>query len=269
MKKIFICFSILSIGSIISACDETPGPASVLEDAPAITRIQVQPKNVEFTIEEDGFKDDTTITVQVFVSTINISDDQPPLYIMADKGSGTEIATGTFDIINSENGDFRIEIPIETSTTSFEEFIINAFPSSNTGVGNFAQASFEISGISNNAPVILETDNPNEIQRPSSGEIPAIFTAKVTDQDNQNTIDKVFIRIINLESGEVQGSPFEMFDDGSTFGDDVANDSTYTWSLPVTPTDNNPNRSFDIKYFAIDQGGLSSDTLTSTFSIIE
>ncbi|MFD2532229.1 hypothetical protein [Gracilimonas halophila] len=267
MKKIFICFSILSIGSIISACDETPGPASVLEDAPAITHIQVQPKNVEFTVEEDGFKDDTTITVEVFVSTINISNDQPPLYIMADKGSGTEIAAGTFDIINSENGDFRIEIPIETSTTSFEEFIINAFPSSNTGVGNFAQASFEISGISNNAPVILETDNPDEIQLPSSGNQNVTFTAKVTDEDGQNTIENVFMRLISKTNGEVGNSPFPLYDDGTNGGDEIANDSLFTLTFQIN--EQNQSDTYFLEYFAIDQGGLVSDTVTSTFSIIE
>jgi hypothetical protein len=68
---------------------------------------------------------------------------------------------------------------------------------------------------------------------------------------------------------EVQGSPFEMFDDGSTFDDDVASDSIYTWSLPVEPTNNNPNRDFNIEFYALDEGGLSSDTIRTTFSIRE
>lgn len=269
LKKIFICTSILSLGIIIFGCDETSTPASILDDEPAITRIHVQPQVVQFLAEEDGSKSDTTLTIGIFISTVNTPDEQPPVYIVSDKDSGEEIHSGIFDITDSRTGNFGVDVPIETTTDSFEDFIINAYPSSDGGNGNYAQTSFKIIGIPNNPPQILETDNPDEITRPSSGNTPATFIAKVTDPDGQDTIDKVYIRIINVESGEVQGSPFEMFDDGITYDDAVENDSTYTWSLPVTPTDNNPNRSFDIEYFAIDEGGLVSDTVTSTFIIRE
>lgn len=268
MKKLFISVAILSFGFIIFGCDETSVPASILEDAPAITRIQVHPQTVQFTEEADGVKD-TTLTIGIHVSSVNTPDENPPSYLISDKNSGAVVVEGNFDIIDSRTGNFGVEIELETSTTSFEEYIINAFPSAENSKGNFAQTAFKILGIPRNPPQLIEINNPDLIIRPSSGERPAIFTAKVADEDGQDNIDKVFIRIINLESGEVQGSPFEMFDDGITYGDTIANDSTYTWSLPVTPTNTNPNRDFNIEYFAIDREGLVSDTVTSTFSIRE
>lgn len=255
------------MGSVIFGCDKTPDPASVLEEAPAITRIQVHPNIVEFTAEEDGFKEDTTIIVEVFISTVNTPDNQLPLYILTDDESGEEVATGTFDIENSGTGEFRTVIPLETSTTSFKKFIITAYYSANMGNGNYAQTSLRISGISNEPPEILETDNPNETQLPSSGNQNVSFIAKVTDEDGQGTIENVFMRLISQTNGEVNNSPFILYDDGINGGDETANDSLFTLTLQIN--DQNQPDTYSLEYFAIDQGGLVSDTVTSTFSLIE
>jgi len=58
-----------------------------------------------------------------------------------------------------------------------------------------------------------------------------------------------------------------MLDDGTTFGDELPGDHTYTLSFDVTATSNRPDRDYDIEFFAIDQGGLFSDTVRTTFSI--
>ena len=60
-----------------------------------------------------------------------------------------------------------------------------------------------------------------------------------------------------------------MFDDGISNEDQIANDSVFTFSLPVTPTDNRPNRDFDIEYFAEDISGLTTDTVKTIFIIRE
>lgn len=266
MKKIFICTSILSLGFIIFGCDETSAPASILDDAPSITRIDVEPQTVQFTAEEDGFKD-TTLIVGIFILTVNTPDEELPVYIISDKESGQLITEGTFDITDPGSGNFGVEIPLETSTTSFKQFIITAYPSANKGSTNYAQTSLRIAGISNNSPQILETDNPDEIQRPSSGNQNVTFTAKVTDEDGQETIENVFMRLISQTNGEVGNSPFPLYDDGTNGGDETANDSLYTLTFQIN--DQNQSDTYSLEYFAVDQGGLVSDTVTSTFSIIE
>lgn len=267
LKKIFICTSILSLGIIIFGCDETSTPASILDDEPAITRIHVQPQVVQFLAEEDGSKSDTTLTIGIFISTVNTPDEQPPVYIVSDKDSGEEIHSGIFDITDSRTGNFGVDVPIETTTDSFENFIINAYPSSDGGNGNYAQTSFKIIGIPNNPPQILETDNPDEVQLPTSGNQDVTFTAKVTDEDEQDTIENVFMRLISETTGEVGGSPFTLFDDGTNGGDGTASDSLYTLTLQIS--DQNQPDTYNLEYFAIDEGGLVSDTVTSTFIIRE
>ncbi|SMO33999.1 hypothetical protein [Gracilimonas mengyeensis] len=265
MKNLFtytilVCF----IGLGFYACDSTTSPQNPLEETPAITFLALYPSEAAFT-QEDGFRD-TTLTVQIQGSVKHFSADDQLLYTISYKGGETILEDS---LTNFNGGSFSGTFELETSTTSFQDYLINVFAYNESNPGNYAQALFKVKGFSNFAPQIIETDSPGEITRPSTGEIPATFTAKVTDQDGQENIDKVYLRVISQQSGEVEGSPFEMFDDGSSFGDEVENDSTYTWSLPVTQTDNNPNRDFDIEFYALDKGGLSSDTVRTTFSIRE
>lgn len=248
-----------------SACDSTSSPEDLLSDSPEIRNLSVTPLKVQFTLEDDGFKD-TTLVFSIQVSALNMNGLMPQ-YSLTERNSLTNYAEGELTLSN--NGFYEAQMTFETKTTSFAHLILNVFVNDVNGNANYAQSSIHIDGFSNNPPEILATDGPEEITRPSSGEIPAIFTAKVTDRDGHETLEAVFIRVINQESGEVTGSPFEMFDDGSTYDDEIANDSTFTWSLPVTQTDNNPNRDFDIEFYAIDKGGFISDTIRTTFRIRE
>jgi hypothetical protein len=267
LKKLFIYVFILCLGLVIYACDDTTGPFPAIDDdIPTITRIQVQPQSVIFDPETDTPKD-TTLTIFISVSTINTPDELPPQFLITDKTTGEEISTGAFDITDSRTGNFGAEVDIVTSTTSFREYVINAFSMVESGKGNFAQTTFKITGIPTNAPEILEVSNPDEIQRPASGTEPVAFTAKVTDQDGQNTIEGVFMRLISRNTGEVSGSPFSLFDDGSNGGDEIANDSLFTLTLEIS--DQNQPDTYDLEYYAIDEAGLSSDTVASTFKITE
>lgn len=252
---------------ITSGCDEAPAPVSNSDEIPAITHIFIQPQTVQFSAENDGFKDDTTLTISVIINTVNTPDDEPPAYVLSDKETGDEVATGNFEIIDPGSGNFRIDLSITTSTTSFEQYIINAYTMSENVGGNFAQTSFRIIGISNNPPDILEINNPDEIQRPASGNQTVRFAARVTDEDGQDTIENVFMRLISQTSGEVGNSPFLLYDNGIDGGDEVENDSLYTLTFEIN--DQNQPDTYFLEYFAIDQGGLVSDTVTSTFSIIE
>ncbi|MEX0723949.1 MAG: hypothetical protein WD357_03395 [Gracilimonas sp.] len=268
MKKLFICVLILLQGLFIFACDDTTGPFPVIDDdIPAITGIQVQPQNINFDPETDGFKD-TTLTIGIYVSTINTSDDLPPRFIITDKATGEEISSGNFDkdLTDSRTGNFGVQVELETATTSFSEYIINAFPMVESRQGNFAQTTFKVTGISNNPPEILEINNPSEVQIPASGTQSVSFIAKVTDRDGQDTIEEVFMRLISRSTGEVD-SPFPLYDDGTQGGDITPNDSLYTLTFSID-NENQPD-TYDLEYYAIDEAGLSSDTTSSTFRITE
>ncbi|MFV1884901.1 MAG: hypothetical protein ACMZ7B_10470 [Balneola sp.] len=258
---------LLFIGVLFSiiSCDPTETSLTVFGEAPVVQNLTIQPNSIVF-VPEDGFRD-TTLSIYIEAFIENVSEETFFGYTIRNKASQEIVAFG--ELAAETRADiFRTETGLETTTTSFENYIVEAFAYNEAGIGNFIQVPISIQGFSNNKPEILEVSNPDTLQRPESGETIARFTAKVRDLDGQSSIDRVLIRVINQESGEVTGSPFRMVDSGNS-GDLIASDSIFTWALPVTPTDNNPNRNFNIEYFAIDLGGLISDTVKTTFSIKE
>lgn len=268
MKKLFYCTAVVLFISVgFYSCDTTTAPDDLFKDAPTISVFTITPNEITFTVE-DGYKD-TTVSINVVAQFINIEALSEPVLVIADKYSGETIGEKVLELFDSDENSltYTTDFHIVTSTTARQEYVVNLLYDDRNGA--YAQAYVNISGFSNAVPIILETSSPDTIQRPSSGEVPATFTATVTDDDGQESIDKVYLRVINQASGEVEGSPFQMFDDGMNYEDEVAGDSVYTWSLPVTPTDNNPNRNFDIEFYAVDQGGMVSDTVKTTFSITE
>lgn len=248
------------------SCDSTSSPENPLSDSPSIPSFEVTPSSVEFTFQEDGFKD-TTVTIELYALIVDHSDSNIPQYAISEKSSGNIVAEGELSFLDSNQYNFSEEAVLQATTTTIENYTVNVFFENAPLV--YAQTGFSIKGFSNSPPEIIYTTGPEVVNRPSSGEIPAVFTVKVTDLDGQETLDQVFIRVINQASGEVQGSPFQMYDDGTTYNDTTANDSVYTWFQPVPPNENDPNRDFDIEYYAIDQAGLSSDTVRTTFRIRE
>lgn len=267
LRTLFIYTFLLSFIAVgFYACDSTTAPENPLADSPSIASFEITPTSIEFTMKEDGFKD-TTITVELYSMILNGADSDNVLYAFSDKSSGEVVAEGELTSLESPEFNYSAEVDIETTTTSSGNYTVSVFFENNPSV--YAQTGFSSQGFSNDRPEILKTAGPNLINRPSSGQIPAVFTAKVTDADGQETIDQVYIRVINQASGEVEGSPFQMFDDGTTYNDSTANDSIYTWSQNITPTDQNPDRDFNIEFYAIDQAGLSSDTVRTTFRIRE
>ena len=249
---------------LLSGCDETVSPSNNFEESPSVNRLTVIPNNVSFE-PEDGFKD-TTLAIHIEASIENISEETTYGFAIRDKVTQELVSTGELTAESRDNI-FWTESALETSTTSFEEYIIEVYAYNLNGSGNFSQTPLSISGFSNNPPEILEANNPEEVQRPSSGQTSVSFTAKTTDEDGQDTIEGVYLRLISRVSGEVSGSPFQLYDDGSTQSDSARNDSVYTATFPVSPA--NQLQTYDILYYAIDKGGLVSDTVKTTFSIIE
>lgn len=169
--------------------------------------------------------------------------------------------------ITGGNGTFIEEIPYTISTSTTTNILVVVTVTDESGNGNYAQSVIRVSGISNSPPEIINADNPTEYSIPLSGTENIRFMAKVTDEDGQNNIEGVFLRLISQTNGEAANSPFELFDDGQSFGDQTANDSLYTLTFPVN-SENQPD-SYNIFYYAIDRSGLVSDTVKTTFTLVE
>jgi hypothetical protein len=250
-------------------CDSTTSPSDPTSTGPKVLSLSLSPDQVQFE-PEDGFKD-TTLVVGITTSIEGLDENSSFGYVIRRQGNQQVFAKGTFEDSGAPSGNSIDNLSVDqsflTSTTSFSNFLIEVYAFDQNGNGNNIQTDFSISGFSNNRPVITDTTSPGTIIRPEIGSEDATFTATVTDADGDETISRVFLRIIDQQTGEVEGSPFDMADDGASLGDQTANDLVYTWSLPVTDTDNRPDRDYDIEFFALDQGGLYSDTLRTTFHI--
>ncbi len=253
---------------VFASCDDALTPKDFDEQQPYVQNLVVNPSTISFNPETDGQKD-TTLILDVTVDGFNFEADSVPYYSLFLGDDENPFLQDKFLVNFSPITTFQASIPIETNTIDFETYTLLITPSLKGNNENFAQSIIRQTGVPINAPQILEVNNPDTLFRPESGSITAFFTSKIIDLDGQNNLEKVSIRIIDREVGEVQGSPFEMFDDGISNEDQVANDSVFTFSLPVTPTNNRPNRDFDIEYFAEDISGLTTDTLKTIFIIRE
>lgn len=160
---------------------------------------------------------------------------------------------------------YTLQVPLQTRTTYFNEYRVIVTAVSEMGRSTYAVASLNYKGFSEAAPQILSVTNPDSVTKPADNTDLYPFTAKVTDIEGQDTIEGVFVRIINPVSGEVNNSPFQLFDDGTNGEDITARDSVYTITFPVDPE--SQAQTFDLLFYAVDKGGLTSDTLTTQFTI--
>lgn len=267
MKDLFIYTALLLVTSLgFISCDSTTSPEDIFRDKPAITDFTIAPQNVQFTSTADGVKD-TTVQVTFLVEAVNLGDENPLLTVTNRFSGETELEENF--IATGNPNEYRLEIPFETRTTLFEEFKVIVLVQDRSGNFNYAEGSLNLLGFSEIPPEILEVSNPDSLQRPAEGEDdePVPFLAKVTDEEGLDTIESVFMRLISRESGEVTGSPFQLYDNGEAGGDVTANDSVFTRVFRFGS--DNQLQTYDILYYAVDKGGLVSDTVKSTFSIVE
>jgi len=268
LKNLFIYpFLILTFCVGFYACDSTTSPIDPLSEEPTITRFSMTPQHVQFSPTADGIKD-TTVNVRFEVSTENLPVGNVPLLHIMDNYTN-EVAY-EIPMNGTPTEDFFVhEIPFETKTTFFEEYTVNVLLSGSPNNLNYAQGSLELFGFSVVPPEILEIDNPETLQRPEEDEpdVPVPFFAKATDEEGLDSIEGVYLRLISRESGELDSSPFRLYDDGENGGDLTAGDSLFT--LVFQFSSENQIETYDAYYYAVDRGGLVSDTVKSVFRVIE
>jgi hypothetical protein len=247
------------------ACDSTTSPKNIFQESPVISSFNISPQNVHFTALQDGIKD-TTVQVSFYVNTLHTTSDQKPTLTLTNRSTGIIEVEKQMSPTDTDQA-FKLKIPFQTKTTLFKEYNVSVVIQDEEGNYNYARSSLTIKGFSIAPPVILKVNNPTSVQRPASGERLYPFTAKVTDAQGQEIIEGVFVRIFNPKTGEVSSSPFRLFDNGEDGDDVVANDSVYTVTFPVNSS--SKLQTFDLHYYAINKGGLTSDTVKTTFSIVE
>lgn len=271
LKHLFIYILVLSGGILIwQSCDSTTSPENPLTDQPSLTNLTINPSLVQFEKEKDGFRD-TTLTVVISAVIQSTQDMNPPRFSVLNKNSGELIIEGELSQAESNDETYIASAEINTTTTSNENFIINVIL--DTPQNSYAQTTFSVRGFPNIEPEIIYAKNSAEVQIPNDDEvIPVRFEAKVTDEDGQDNISGVYIEFLNEDGTKLIPNPNQLLDDGqnsnpSDSGDEIAGDSVYTIRFFVDST-NTPNMR-TAQYYALDETGLSSDTVETTFNIIE
>jgi hypothetical protein len=267
LKHLFIYGTFLLFLSLgISACDQTTGPTEIFKDKSAIIDFDISPSDVQFSSTQDGIKD-TTIQVTFEATTLNLDDDEQLTLYIVNRLNDEVLLQRTLEESSTEN-EFELTIPFETRTTFFSNYLVYLRISSDKSNSSYAQGNLKITGFSVIPPEILATNNPESVVRPSSGNVAASFRAKVLDEEGNDTIEGVYMRLVSQQTGdEVSGSPFQLYDNGENGGDITANDSTFTLTLQLNSS--NQLQDYNLFYYAIDKGGLVSDTVQSTFRITE
>jgi len=254
-------YSVLSF--IFLNCDSTIAPQPLEIDLPGFESTIVTPANITFTLAEDGYQD-TTITFNIQANLNNQGSDFSVRYIATNQSSRSLIST---DLMGQQGEFYAASFNLETSTTSIVNLLIEVFVVNNNGDQTTAQIFREVVGFSNARPQMLEASNPTEVIIPTDdSSIIVPFVARVTDADGQDNIDQVLIEFINEDGSVLVPSPNVLLDNG--LNEDVAaGDSLYTIAFTVNSS-NTPNNRTAI-YYAIDRAGLHSDTLSTTFNIVE
>jgi len=252
----------------LSSCDTALTPKDYNDIDSYLTELSISPANISFDPLIDGQKD-TTVTFDISITGNNFDDDMVPYYSIFLLGEDLPSFQGNMAVNQSSLTTFVAAVSIPTNTIEFETYTILVTPTIEGNNSNYAQAVVRQTGVPINAPEILEVNNPEEVEIPSgSNTTTVLFTAKVQDIDGQSNIDKVFLNFRNIDGSILSDTPFEMLDDGNNAsGDLVASDSVFT-STFVINSSNTPNNRTAL-YWAIDQSGLSSDTLETTFNIVD
>ncbi|MFN1833945.1 hypothetical protein AB2B38_001685 [Balneola sp. MJW-20] len=259
VKKINL-YTLLFIAVSIYSCDSVNNRDEYLQSQ-GIEDIMVSPSQISFS-PDDGDQD-TTVTFEI--NAILTEDTESPILSITNSRTGIEIFNGVMNRTGEKA--FSYEASINTRTTDISDYTVIVALTNKV----YAQSSFRIQGFANSRPRIISVTNPSTVTIPNDDSVIIVpFSAKVTDDDGQESISNVYLNFRNEDGSLLSEDPFILLDDGDTngdSGDETAGDSTFTVTFSINSS-NTPNNRTAL-YWSVDQSGLSSDTLTAPFNIIE
>lgn len=263
----------------LAACNDIP---SVEQSAEVfqIKSFSLSPNEVAF-IPSDGIRD-TTVSVQlsIDIEQSNALASHPNaqlIYELRNRSNGEIVLEGTATLPDGSSSRIETSFDLDVRTFDFREFSISTFIGTEDALlSNTAQSSLTISGFPVGVPEIEFVENPDTVVIPAQGQSSVLFQlkAKVIHQFDQSLINRVVVGIRDQNNNFLPGSPFRMYDDGSSSeipdgglsGDSVPGDSLFTRQFQLSST-NNPDV-YTLFYHAIDNFGFSSDTVQSQMRFI-
>jgi len=247
----------LTIG--ITSCDETSGPAGILEERPSITDFQVTPSSIRFS-EEDGFKD-TLVTFQI-TAVSNIPEDFQLITELADIRDRQILTNSTMAADPERPGQYTASLSLVMSTSRFDNLVIYVYPRGPDGtVFDRVESTIKIRGIDTGRPEVLEIIHPDSVFIPLPGEAENEFTisAKVTHNLSLDNINQVRL--------ELSTTPPASYIMQHVETDSDADPPYRLYEQNFEIDSGNSPASYRIEVHATDIAGTVSDTLSSTLII--
>jgi hypothetical protein len=235
----------------LAACDSPPGEPLGQERPPELGALSVSPARIDFAdltddqVEDGRINVDVAIQVHVRSGADHIADVQYTIR-RPDRQNGGLLASGTLFRSSGSTYEGMIPFSIPAGAVGNYQVVVHA-----RGVGgslsneSAAMLRYRAAG---SAPVIEKVEaTPNPFSPP--GTLTIVVT--VSDPDGLESIAGVF--------GETPtGQEFELYDDGQTFGDEVAGDGRYTARFDV---DSATPGTQTFRFWAIDRMGLMSEVV--------
>lgn len=255
---------IFSFAVTFTACDSPPGSAPYEVSPQPFASITLTPN--ELTFDPQAGIRDTTVTVQITARLRPGYSVQNPVFSVRRQGLSEVFREGT--LTQDSGGNLTASFSYSTSTNNSALFTIFVFDSGDNGIiSNTLQRNLIQTGFTTQPPEIQSLAHPAVVLIPTEGTTSFRFLARVVHPEGQENIAAVLLELFDSAGNMLGGEPFTMLDDGDeqNSGDEEAGDGVFTRAFSIGP--NNQPETYDIRAYALDRQGLSSDTISSTLTI--
>jgi hypothetical protein len=259
-----LLFGALALGTSLVAlagCDSAPGPRPLDARPPVVSDLAFSPDSVYF---DDIVGADDLAAFDLALSVDAADPDGGAIdrvaYVVQGQFEGT-IASGALE--DDGGGRYAATVPLQLGRGQRGRYTVLVYAVDDDGLlSNEVRGLFELTGLGLGPPVIDAIDAPSEFQQPGTLQL----IAAVSDPDGLEDVARVEVAFPAPFS-----STFQLFDDGTTAGDETADDGRYTATFEGVqlPPEFEVPYELDLTFRAFDRDGFASDDVLFTLTIVE
>lgn len=249
---------ILSLLILLNSCEQGPGYDHITQKTPGIQSFSFTPEIIDFD-PDDGIKD-STVVLDVMIEPDIPSPELQPRMVIRRQDNPEAYFESEITGWNDEAGRFEDQIEVEFFTVQVQNYEVYVYIPVDGNVGNRGQQTLKVDGFPAEPPVVEEVDHPETIQIPESGEEQFEIAARATHSLGSDNIDEVLLDMYDESNEKLEDSPFPL-PPAAHLGNDW-----YETGFTVR-YDNNPQK-YRLEFYAIDNAGGISDTLTSEMEFV-
>ena len=248
----------MSLLILLNSCEQGPGYDHITQKTPGIKSFSISPEVIDF--KPEGGIQDSTVVLDVMIEPDTPSSDLQPRLSIRRQDTPETYFESEISGWNDEYGRFEDQIEVEFFTVQVQNYEIYVYIPVDDKVGNRGQHTLKVDGFSAEPPVIEEVDHPETVQIPESGEDSFIIAARVTHPFGPENIDGVELDMYDQNNNQIGEGSF------SLPREEELGDDWYGASFPVNEN-NNPD-TYRLEFYAFDNAGGVSDTLTSEMEFV-